>query len=360
MLRNKCTLIVDGNWLLMSRVWVLRDRFLKTNDEDQNRGAVEELKSLLARSISVTLQRFGTCVDNIVVVSDGGTWRKKIKKPKSLEDVIYKGNRTSDDTINWNLIWNTAHDFYENCKSLGITYSVIPGFEGDDLVYYWSRRLNNNGINCIIWTTDQDLMQLVQYKDCVFTGWYETKKGLYIHESAQEKPIDPIDFFMSGPVCDTRLLKELKSRVQINYINPDLIVMKKIICGDDGDNIYSIIRQRMGNKIYKVGEKQWDSIRKELNLTTVKEFFRKRDEICESLCEMKKFQNIEQVKEEFDYNRKLVWLNSEVIPEDLIKKGDQFDYSIYDVNVIKNNFKVLSGDPDSDVVKEVFAGALPF
>lgn len=354
--RNKCTLIVDGNWLLMSRLWIVNNLFAPNQSEEKNRQASMELKELMAKSISVTLQKFHGYVDNIIIIADGGSWRKEVEKPLSLRDVAYKGNRISSSELNWGLIWNTQDEFLLNCKNQGMTITKLEGMEGDDLAYYWSRRLNPQGINCIIWSTDQDLLQLVQYRDCVFTAWYNNEKGLGLSETAKDTPADPLEFFLQPMPCINPLLKNLSKAFKTFYVNPDLIVMKKIICGDSGDNIQSIIRQEKNGKVYKISEKNWENLRTSLGIKTLGDFWGNKDKICKELCRLKKYDNVEEVKGEFEYNKKLVWLNSEVIPENLISKGDGEDYFIYEISNIRNNFKVLSGDKDNDEILKVFGG----
>lgn len=354
--KNKCTLVVDGNWLLMSRLWVVKDYFKIDQTEEDNHRASLELKELMAKSISVTLQKFYGYVDNIVIITEGGSWRKELIRPKTLNTFQYKGNRALAEEINWNLIWETFASFLDTCRGLGITVSQIEGMEGDDLAYYWSRRLNTQGINCIIWSSDQDLLQLVQYKDCVFTAWYNNEKGLGLSDTARETPVDPMEFFLQPMPCVNPLLKTLTKVFKTFYINPGLIVMKKIVCGDSGDNIQSIIRQVKKGKTYRVSEKNWEDVREELHITTLSDFWKNRDRICEKLCDLKGYANVDEVKEEFDYNKKLVWLNSEVIPEDLISKAEGESYSIYEIVNIRNNFKMLSGDKENEEVLEVFKG----
>jgi predicted component of type VI protein secretion system len=55
---NKCTLLVDGNWILQSRVSVLFDKFEKQNPLPVKQAAADELKELIARSIHNILNRF--------------------------------------------------------------------------------------------------------------------------------------------------------------------------------------------------------------------------------------------------------------------------------------------------------------
>ena len=47
-------------------------------------------------------------------------------------------------------------------KKQGIVVSNHSSIEGDDWIWYWSRRLNEEGTSCIIWSSDNDLKQLVQ------------------------------------------------------------------------------------------------------------------------------------------------------------------------------------------------------
>ena len=52
MSKSKLTLIVDGNWLLMSRLSVLNNRFVDELELNQ------ELKLMLIKSINVVLRNF--------------------------------------------------------------------------------------------------------------------------------------------------------------------------------------------------------------------------------------------------------------------------------------------------------------
>ena len=68
---SKLTLLVDGNWLLMSRLSVLQNRY-QTDEQ-----LCKDLKLMLIRSLSIVLNQF-TEIDNIIFISDGGSWRNKV------------------------------------------------------------------------------------------------------------------------------------------------------------------------------------------------------------------------------------------------------------------------------------------
>ena len=133
--KSKCSLIIDGNWLLMSRLSVLNNRF-KTEKE-----LCQELKLLMLKSIDVVLRQF-PIIDNIIFVSDGGSWRNKIEIPQflQLEGVEYKGNREKSDDINWDLIFAEFEDFMSVLSTTGITVCREQYIEGDDWCWYWRIR----------------------------------------------------------------------------------------------------------------------------------------------------------------------------------------------------------------------------
>ena len=101
---NNCTLLIDGNWLLLSRFSVINKGFDKKNPDYMKEQASLDLQDLLARSINVILNRF-PIIDNMIFISDGGSWRKQLPIPKSLNDITYKGNRTTDVEMDWHYIY---------------------------------------------------------------------------------------------------------------------------------------------------------------------------------------------------------------------------------------------------------------
>ena len=77
---NKCTLLIDGNWLLISRFSVMTQLFKENQSEVALESATEDLRDMMARSINIILNRFKE-IDNIVMISDGGSWRKQLPVP---------------------------------------------------------------------------------------------------------------------------------------------------------------------------------------------------------------------------------------------------------------------------------------
>ena len=365
------TLLIDGNWLLMSRLFAVRSYFNVQNDDEEKQKGTAELEDLLCRSINLIINRYDGIVNNIVLVADGGSWRKDVEKPKFFDEV-YKGNRIKDAEIDWTYVYQALEDILEMANSLGITACKAYGVEGDDWIQHWSRKLNKKGINCIIWSSDADLKQLVQVQGGAFTAWFnESQKGglpgLVLHKDLDDTPLDDIDMFMQIDNSN-KTLDDIRALAKaVTYIDPADIVEDKIICGDKGDNIKSIIRIEQKSKTYRVSEADWHKVKEELDIESLDDFFNKRDMICESIAKYGKYAkhyiDTKQAREMFDYNRIMVWLNDNVIPPEIQNKMNEVEYKEYDLSYIKSNYRMLcKHQPEKQSVESIFEGVedLPF
>ena len=357
---NKCTLLIDFNWLTISRFSVIMDKFNKNNPDPVISAAKEELKETMARSINVILNRF-PCIDNVVIAADGGSWRKSLQIPDSLKDTTYKGNRVQKVEYDWDAIFGASNELLKNCKEIGITCTQFNNIEGDDWIWYWSRRLNADGVHCIIWSIDNDLKQLVQ-KDSntgAFTVWYNDKNGLWIDENLKDPDLSDIDFFMT-PTYHSPILESLKQRSKssINYVRPDDIILSKIICGDSGDNIKSVFRYEKNGRTYRVSEKEWDKIAQEYNIVSINCLLDCISQTAFAIANHSKYKAFKpsqsDIEEMIKYNIKLVYLNESIIPETLLITMNQQEYKEYDLSYIKSNYKMLIGEDNT--MKNLFEG----
>lgn len=366
------TLLIDGNWLLMSRLFAVKSLFNVQNDEKTKLEGTAELEDLLCKSINLIINKFDGVVNNIVLVADGGSWRKNIEKPKFFDEV-YKGNRIKDSEVDWNYIYKALDDIVEKANEVGITTSKMGGVEGDDWIRHWSRKLNKQGINCIIWSSDCDLKQLIQYDKGrgSFTCWYNEQQksglpGLFLPKELDDtsvKEIDEIDFFMTPDLSNTDLDAIRATARAVTYIDPADIVEEKIVCGDRGDNIKSIILIKKGTKTYRVSENDWHKIKDKLNITSLDQFFESRDKICEAIINSSKYSkytiNEQNAREMFDYNIKLVWLHEKTFPADIQEEMNKIEYKRFDLSYIKSNYKVLRKlEVQQKSIEEIFDGAV--
>lgn len=316
--KSKLTLIVDGNWLLMSRLSVLSKKFI--DDYELN----QELKLMLVKSINVVLRTF-PLIDNIIFVADAGSWRNDIEIPdflikeKELEgqSAEYKGNRIKSDDINWDLLFASYDEFITKLKECGITASQETGVEGDDWCYHWSTLLNSQGTNCIIWTKDNDLKQLVKIDgDKCFTAWWNADNGLFLKTYTE----DEFNFLFNTEFnVNEEILNELISKSKsVTKINPSDIVIEKIIKGDAGDNIYPIILKKSNGKSdrkFKVSSKDIDY---QLNYNDDNEITNYIEHIINSKNYIGKIEKPEKdIITHFKYNRMLVALQEDSYPDSI-------------------------------------------
>lgn len=311
---SKLTLLIDGNWLLMSRLSVLQNRY--SDDEKLCR----DLKLMMVRSINIVLKQFPE-IDNIIFVSDGGSWRNKVPLPSFLTEE-YKGNRVKSEDIDWELVFKEYENLLIKLKSAGITVCKEANLEGDDWMWYWSTKLNSEGTNCIIWSRDKDLTQLVNIdKDCCFTVCW-TKDGGLITVHRDE---DNMDFFFNEAYSVNEQIYHLVTdkAKEIKEINPKEIIIDKIIRGDSGDNILPIItKASKSSKVYKVSPKDIDP---DLDYNDYEEF----EGYIINLLDKKSYKGkvdkpLENILEHFIYNRTLVALQKESYPEDVLKIFDNY------------------------------------
>ena len=361
---NRTTLIIDGNWLLMSRLGMVKDSFNKELTPQELNHATNDMVDFVAQSINKAINFWGDAIDNIIMVQDGGSWRKELPRPK-LYTETYKGNRVSDEDIAWDYVWKALSDICKAFEENHIMCVTEKTIEGDDWCWYWSRYLNRCGINTIIWTSDADLKQLVQ-KDVqtgAWTAWYNDRSGLVVHNDFNRTDMDVLLNFDATDVFLENVCRQAKT---VTYINPDDIVMMKVICGDSGDNIKSVLRWETKNKkgatrVLQVSENEWNKVKAELQVTDYNDFESKKLLIISNLRALKRFEGYrgktEDLVDMFDFNVKLVRLAKEQIPHDtamLMNKHRQ-EYVVTDLGYLRNNYKVLASHNEAidDILKDV-------
>lgn len=341
--QSKLTLLIDGNWLLMSRFAVLSNQY--ASDEE----LCKQLQLLMLKSINLVLRTFPE-IDNIIFVSDGGSWRSDIDIPQFLyneieegQPITYKGQRHLSEEFNWNMIFQYYEELILKLEENGITTCRTKNIEGDDWCWYWSTKLNKEGTNCFIWSMDKDLTQLVNMNedDGVFTICWDSKTGLKCSKIINDN--NPLDFFFNDPnkEYNNRIFESILNKCsKITEINNKEIIIDKIIRGDSGDNIFPIILKKSNKpdstKKFRVSQKDLDFNINLNNDNDIKNYIHK-------LMTSKKYMNKvnkseENIFEHFKYNYKLIVLDKNNYPKDILNNMNS--YSGYYIN--KNIQPVLS------------------
>lgn len=315
--KSLLSLIVDGNWLLMSRLSILR---MRIKDEDK---LLKELKIMMIKSMNVMMRNFPQ-IDNIIFVADAGSWRNGLPIPTFLkkDHITYKGNREKDKEIDWDKVFATYDEFVDTLRESGICVSREKGVEGDDWCAYWSKTLNSKNTNVIIWSADRDLTQLVKTDPktkCFTICWnknYMTMELIVLNS-------DNMDFFFEfDNTVNQQLLENISIKAkEIHEIHPMDVVIDKIVRGDAGDNILPIVQKRgkSSDKLFRVASKELDL---SMDITRLDEITAWVDELLNKKTWQGKVDDKteDQIVEHFEYNRKLVWLDPSSYPDEILEK----------------------------------------
>ena len=376
MQNNKLTLVVDGNWLLMSRYFMKRDTFRMDLPDSVKENSSHQLADLMAQSISVILRQFRGSITNIIFVSDNRSWRKDYPMPLCIESTdTYKGTRKNDETYDWKYIFKSISILSNNLKSIGVTTSNVYGVEGDDWCWWWSRKLNSEGTNVILWTSDEDVKQLIQEDEDTgaFTAWYERSKGLVLNSSMKPKKFDDEDdelgSFMAPIMPVNNIIKSLSKTTSVSYVNPINIINKKIYIGDQGDNILPIFTYSKKSKIYKATQKDWSKLINFDNPGYIeKDWCSKLPKLYNEIYKIKTKgdeQNIttcDDFVEHAVYNKEMVWLDESQIPREVQSQMTSVEYKEISPNLLHDityNWRVMSG-AESKELEDLFEGEFMF
>lgn len=333
---GKHTLLIDGNYFLHSRLFVLprpKGKQLLGDKESQS-----QLMRKLCIDFASEVRKMSPFIDQIVVAVDAKSWRKDL-----FPDAQYKGTRTQDNSINWKACFEIYSEWQKILEKKGVVIHQVNGAEADDVMYGWSTQLNSEGKNCIAWTGDRDLIQLVNYNQATdaYTLWYyNSKKKLIAFEGFEEvmsnrKTSDmsneELIFNISSDESSYDKLKEDfqswmdKNKVQVEEINCDDFVFGKILQGDKSDNIPSVItwtKAASNGKIrnYSLTEKHCVKIlnqyKKEEGEFTIDHFFNRGqvNKLVDIIYRVVSKSDPKEIRIRFNQNLDLVLLHYHTIP----------------------------------------------
>lgn len=399
MINPRTTLIIDTNYFLISRAFIVKDLIHIDQPEPIKIQGCNELFSMILSQIGGFIEKNSPLITDVALVCDRGSWRKKLEIPESLkqQEITYKGHRKkqhlgSGFNPDWDLVWSEYDKFIKKLKEdhrLSIFYEWFV--EGDDwarfLVEYNSNinsKLSENGENSknnniILWTTDNDWKQLLRFEN---TFWYNGKV-LYVNQNFKfnniQKNNNPVNNLNQGTQLnifgnfDISYLKNnnnsgnnkidniekfidiFDKQNKLEYINPEDIITEKILLGDTSDNIFPIwnsINPQTGKRVNltnKILDDFGISLDFNKHILPVNEVMvgnhneenEKENNIIEILfkkikliSKFNKDSNLTplELKNRFEYNKTLVFLDKSVIPMDIRTKMNEYAKAILSQN----------------------------
>lgn len=338
---GKHTLLIDGNYFVFSRLFVLpkptSGKLL--GDEKQ--------KALFMRKLSIDfaseMRKLKGFVDDVVITVDSKSWRKDL-----YPEAEYKGTRKQKSDVDWTSVYKIYEDFQKIMQSHGVTVHQISGAEADDILFGWSTMLNNRGKSCIVWTGDRDLIQLVNNStanDAHTVWYYNTKKTLYAYpgfindietSSAQNMKVDDILFNMNGQHMQrdgyqSRIIDWIKeNNITTEEVDCDKFIFIKMLVGDKSDNIQSVVtwHKEMDNgnlRTYSITDKMaakiFDQFTKEHKDFTIDYLFSSehKDSLSDIIYRVIGHSNINLIKINLTKNIALMLLHTRTIPDSIQK-----------------------------------------
>lgn len=399
MTNPRTTLIIDTNYFLISRAFIVKDLIHTDQPESIKIQGCNELFSMILSQIGGFIEKNSPLITDVALVCDRGSWRKKLEIPESLkqQEITYKGHRKkqhlgSGFNPDWDVVWSEYDKFIKKLKEdhrLSIFYEWFV--EGDDwarfLVEYNSNinsKLSENGENSknnniILWTTDNDWKQLLRFGN---TFWYNGKV-LYINQSLKDKNniqknTNPVTILNQGAQLNIfgnfdisylnknsnnsnysqnnkidnieKFIDIFDKQNKLEYINPEDIITEKILLGDTSDNIFPIWnsinpqtgkRVNLTNKILEDFGISLDFNKHILPVNDENKENEKENNIIEVLfkkikliSKFNKDSNLTplELKNRFEYNKTLVFLDKSVIPMDIRTKMNEYAKAILSQN----------------------------
>jgi hypothetical protein len=339
--------IVDGNNHFHKSLYASsgfgKGRLL-SNDKDR-----EIYIKKVAMDLAFILRMFEP-IEKIIFTLDDYSWRRDINIS---ENDGYKANRDRDESVvDWDSFNNLNREFINILSDKGFISSNVKHCEGDDLMYFWSDKLYNDGHDVVIVSGDGDISQLAKFNDKNYITVFSPKASerkliapIGFKSWLDDKlntPEDPISVFMNSDflsnTCST--IEKLLRTIPLKEIDTDDVLFEKIVCGDGSDNIPAIVNWQTTQSSGKIinnrisgakAQKIKDIIKtKNPNIDVTKLFNYAKDFKNEINISYKKDFDTLYIEESLKRNTKLVRLHTDEIPK------EQYDLFLEHYELNKN------------------------
>jgi len=321
----KVNLIIDGNYMLYRNIFSLH----------KTKTLFGDLLTSLEVSINRHIKQYP--FEKIYLVSDtrSASWRKSIYS-------AYKEQRKKDENIDWDFCFNTFDQFKEELKETNKRVTVLQseGLEGDDFIHFLTKRANKKGESNVIVASDGDIIQLLDYrlnptwiniqlKDDAYRPKLYVPQGykLFLRELKTAEQdlfnLNDNDLFLS-------YYNTLTDRCPVEEVDSEHRLFIKIVSGDVGDNIKSILITEQKSGIKRgIGEaganKIWESYKLHYPNQIIFSEDKWIDNLIPYVAEYKKVELSTEmealIKNNVQFNRKLVHFDIKHYPKQILEKA---------------------------------------
>jgi 5'-3' exonuclease len=295
----------------------------------------------------------------VVVCLDSSSWRKSVL----IEDGSYKEGREEkkqESPINWKAFYELTDNFSKLLAQKGYVVSKIPGAEADDLLFFWSRKLNSMKENAVLITGDRDLLQVLgKHKNGSWTIALDpvlNRKKISLTQETLDYSLpenENVSIFDTSTWSSSGdILEKIIKNYDLNIVNTRKISTMKVVLGDGGDAVPSVVTWRDKKdpeKIRTMSESNYSKILAAapgLENATWKDLREGKfaEEIASTMESLKKIEvDRELVKKNLERNCKLVILSTETIPHQIVEAFKSSHETVPDLLAVTGRDAILNG-----------------
>jgi len=254
---NKLNLVIDFNNISIRSLFTCRYiPYASSGVHFDKMDTDEEAKFFISKLATDMCYIMRIFVPNrvIIVCDSKNEWRKDLYAE-------YKATRQKDEDLNWDKIYSTMHEFKQVLKKAGYAVCEINKAEADDLASLWRKVSYSEGDDVLLVSSDKDWTQLTDFNGKNFCMCFNPipnnkgKKVLYMTHDAESWLLsggNKTDIFNMGlgntknNIMDSVMVDK---RIEFTLIEPSKVLLEKVMCGDDGDNVPSMMEfYRSGRK----------------------------------------------------------------------------------------------------------------
>lgn len=278
------------------------------------------------------------------------SWRK---------DVIdtYKQNRVRSEKLNWDMIFTALDKFRKHLETMGFVFAETPHAEADDMMCLIKELLfkdsDMSDYNCICVTSDADIRQLIGFSKTTsqyFMVYNEIGKG----RDGKCRLFTDADIMQWYNTCNEQItifnmtgdedkayirnILESNPKIILEETDPANILLSKIFCGDDGDNVPAFYNwfSKTGHKT-RITNTKFVKIIESLDAHNIADIEANKSslkEVIETVIK-KEITDIDVI-DRLDRQKKLVELKSEIFPESIRKYSGNIKHDILAQNLSIN------------------------
>ena len=361
-------------------------RFIKGDDEVKREDDKNVLLGKLTMDLCSDVRKAAAIIEDIVITYDDYSWRKEFfqnnpylfatnipeeANAEAVSEIDYKGTRKKIKEVDWSAIYDTFEMFLNDIESIAnVKWVRVSGCEGDDLIFGICAYYNAVGKNVMIYSGDNDLKQLISHNSLTnsFTLHHKKTESKIVMHPLTAKWLMEEKSVIRGKINAFRNNNDIKLSAELPYE----IIFDKILCGDKGDNVLSVMEEP---RKYKSGKKkgQWKTVRMTPGIVkkikaeiehknySVNDFF--NDSFISTLANssIRNFKPelnfpVEHVINNIKINRDLVLLHKRCLPHSIYETMMNEVEKLVEVNNIKLNelysYKALQDKMPSYTMKE--------